>query len=249
MVFYNKLFCANWKMNKTIEESITYINKLVNILSEENFFKRTIILFPNFCILNNLYILLKSYSHNIKLGGQNFYPAKNGAYTGETSIEILKSAGAEYFLIGHSERRYILGESQDFINRKVLFAAQNNVKIIYCFGERLEDRNNNRTENVIREQLDIFNNIDSMDNLYFAYEPVWAIGTGVRAKKEDIIEMITMVKDISNNRITKLMYGGSIDEKNIGELSDIKDLGGYLVGSASLDPRKFAEIIKKGDID
>lgn len=241
-----KLFCANWKMNKTAEESTRYIKDLISILSKDEFGKGMIIIFPNFCFLNNLQEVLKFYKVDIKLGAQNFYPVESGAYTGETSINMLQSLGVEYFLIGHSERRYILGETQDFINRKVFFGLEKKVKIIYCFGEKLEERNQNKTEEIIKNQLEVFNQVPITDNIYFAYEPVWAIGTGVRATKEDIVNMINYVRNISNNKINKLIYGGSIDENNVEELATIDSLCGYLVGSASLDVKRFAEIIRKG---
>ncbi len=241
-----KLFCANWKMNKTIEESLLYIKNLTETLKEEEFNSKEIIIFPNPCVMESLWRIIGFYHYNIKLGGQNFYPAKSGAYTGEVSIDILKDVGIEYFLIGHSERRHIFEETQDFIDKKVLFAIENKVKFIYCFGEKFEDRQNNKIEEVIKQQLNVFNNVNLTDNIYFAYEPVWAIGTGIRATKDDIIDIIMLVKKVSGGKITKLIYGGSVDDKNVGELSDIKSLCGYLVGSASLDPRKFAEIIRKG---
>lgn len=241
-----KLFCANWKMNKTVEEALVYIKNLTTILKEEEFNAQDIIIFPNLCTIDSLWRTIGFYHYNIKLGGQNFYPVKSGAYTGETSIDILKSIGIEYFLIGHSERRHILGETQDFIDKKVLFAIENKVKIIYCFGEKLPDRKDNKIEEVIKQQLNVFNTIDLTNDIYFAYEPVWAIGTGIRATKQDITDMTTLVKDISKGKISKLIYGGSIDDKNVGELSNIKNISGYLVGSASLDPQKFAEIVRKG---
>lgn len=242
-----KLFCANWKMNKTLEEGREFINNLysnlnINSLSE----KKEIIIFPNFCLLASLSKLINSKKYNIKLGAQNFFPAFAGAFTGEVSIEILKSVGAEYFLIGHSERRNIIAESQEFIDKKIRFALQNKVKIIYCFGESLEERENNQLEKSIKKQLEIVKEINISNNFYLAYEPVWAIGTGRRAKKNDIVEMIKLVEDMTKGKITSLIYGGSISDENIEELSQIDALCGYLVGSASLDERKFATIIMKG---
>ncbi len=245
------MFCANWKMNKTVEEGKKFIEDLVEKIGNNYSVRdKEIIIFPNFCIIGGLSNLIKTkhydYRYNIKLGAQNFFPARQGAYTGETSIEILQSVGVEYFLIGHSERRNILAETQEFIDKKVIFAMQNNVKTIYCFGENLEERKSGSFEEIIRKQLSIVNNINIIDNLFLAYEPIWAIGTGIRASVVDIIRIIELVRNITKNKVMNLLYGGSVDDCNIEELATIDGLLGYLVGTASLNAKKFTAIIFKG---
>ncbi len=241
------ILAGNWKMHKTIEEG----ESLVKCLEEK--FKDSplkVIVFPPFTAINATAKIAKK----IKVGGQNMYFEKEGAFTGEVSPIMLKEAGAEYVIIGHSERRNIFGEKDELINKKVHSALENGLKVVLCIGEKLEERNAGKTEEVIENELKKdLDGLSSKDitNIIIAYEPIWAIGTGVSAKPEQAEEVHKFIRNLLDERFgdnvgenTTILYGGSVKPANIESLAKMKDIDGGLVGGASLKCESFFEIGK-----
>ncbi|MGB9767189.1 MAG: triose-phosphate isomerase [Sulfurihydrogenibium sp.] len=243
------LIAANWKMNKTVAESIDYIKtfkELVRDLKDVD-----IMIAPSFTALSSVSSLISD--TNINLGAQNMFYAEKGAYTGEISPIMLKELNVKYVILGHSERRHIFGEKDELINKKVHAAIEFGLRPILCVGETLEERELGKTKSVVERQIrsgiaGLEKEVSSID---IAYEPVWAIGTGVNATVEQAQEVHQFIRnlihDISkgNDKGTRILYGGSVNEKNASELIKAKDVEGFLVGTASLDPKKFYEIILK----
>ena len=179
----------------------------------------------------------------IVIGAQNAYPIEKGAVTGEIGLEQLKEFEIKTILIGHSERRDLLNESQEFIAKKFNFFKEQGFRIIYCIGEPLEVREQG-IEKLFEYLFSQFEGIDvCYENLIVAYEPIWAIGTGVSAKVEDIKQVHDGLKKEFN---VPLLYGGSVKVENIEAISTIDSVDGVLVGSASLEAKNFASLIKKG---
>lgn len=175
---------------------------------------------------------------NFTLGAQNFYPCESGAFTGEIGKAMLDEFGIKNVLIGHSERREILGESDEFLRAKFDFAVKNGWEITYCIGENLSVFESKKTKEFLQNQL---KNIDlSYKNLVMAYEPIWAIGTGKSANKEQIAEILDFLATFTH---APLLYGGSVNAKNIAEICNIDSCGGVLVGTASWDASNFLNLI------
>ncbi len=227
-------FVANFKMNHTRASTQAYIQELNVQL--EGVDSGNVLLFPPATALCNA-------SGKIDIGAQNAYFEINGAFTGEIGLEQLEEFDIKKILIGHSERREILGESQEFIAKKFEFFKANGFEIIYCIGEPLSVRK--QGEEALFEYLfSEFDGIDtSYDNFTIAYEPIWAIGTGVSATIEDIKLVHNRLKAQFNK---ELLYGGSVKVDNIADIAKIDSVDGVLVGSASLKADGFAELIKKG---
>ena len=242
-----KLIAANWKMNKNIEESVSFIKEF-KILVEKN--NKDIAIVPPFTALIELKKNLNG--TKIKLGAQNMHFEEKGAFTGEVSASILKDAGCEYVILGHSERRIYFDETDEMISKKIKMALKNKLKVILCIGENLEQRENNETKAIIKFQLEnCLRNISNneMKDIVIAYEPVWAIGTGKTATPEQaeevhlfIRELLKKLYDGNISENIRIIYGGSVNEKNAKELLAMKNIDGALVGGASLDPKSFAEI-------
>lgn len=227
-----KIVAANFKTNLSRKETKSYLDSLDTKLSPSD----KIYIFPT-----PLSLCQNSFG-NLKIGTQNAYPISNGAFTGEIGLNSLKELGINSILIGHSERRNILGESQDFCVKKFDFFAKEGFEIIYCVGEDLSIRDSG-FEDVKRFIKSEFENIATdYDKLIIAYEPVWAIGTGRSANTEQIQQTHHFIKEISS---APLLYGGSVNEKNVSEILGINEVDGVLVGSASLNIDSFCEIIQK----
>ena len=221
------IIAANFKTNKTKKETINYLNALKKI----DLKYITVRIFPP----------LTSLIEDEIVGSQNAYPTINGAFTGEIGLEQLKEFNINKILIGHSERRLILNESQEFITKKFEFFKKHNFEIIYCIGETLDIRKKGIDEVIkyLKKELEA---IDlEYEKLIIAYEPVWAIGTGVSATINEIKETHKKIKSITNK---PLLYGGSVKLDNIKEILEIKNVDGVLVGSASLDVDNFIKMIK-----
>lgn len=194
---------------------------------------------------------------NLKLGAQNCFWEDSGAYTGEISPKIVKNFGAEYVIIGHSERRKYLGETDEMIDKKVLTALKAGLKVVLCVGENsaIRKRGLKAVKNFIKNQLQkdlksLASNFKfQISSLIIAYEPIWAIGTGNACKPEDALEMIRFIKEILDTKYKilniKITYGGSVDGGNVSDFIKYKDINGVLVGGASLKPKEVIEIIKK----
>ncbi len=193
---------------------------------------------------------------NFKLGAQDCFWEGRGAYTGEISPEMLKNLGAEYVIIGHSERRKYLGETDEMINKKIIAALKTGLKVVFCVGENsvIRKRDIKAVKNFIKGQLkkdleEISKLRTQSSNLIIAYEPVWAIGTGKACKPEDALEMVKFIKQIlktQNSKLkTRILYGGSVDGENVADFIKYKDIDGVLVGGVSLKPKEVLKIIKK----
>lgn len=227
------LIAANWKMNKDIAESKEFVNRLLKLVDNSS----EIVLFASF---TSLYILRTMLEHSrIKLGGQNMHSEEKGTYTGEVSASMLKDAGCEYVILGHSERRQYFHETDETINKKIKVALKNKLMPIVCVGETLEQRENSETESVVKNQLEKCLKGVKIKNVVIAYEPIWAIGTGKTATPEQAEEVHKFIKGMYKTRI---IYGGSMKPENAKELLSMPDIDGGLVGGASLDAKSFAEI-------
>jgi len=221
------IVAANFKMHKTRKETKEYLKELRKI----DFENVKVAVFPPFSAL----------MEDELIGAQNGYPAINGAYTGEIGLEQLNEFNIKRILIGHSERRHILGESQEFIAKKFNFYKEHNFEIFYCVGEPLEIRKKGIDE-VIEYIKKQFEGIDlEYEKLIIAYEPVWAIGTGVSASFEEIKETHAEIRKLTSREI---LYGGSVKLNNIKDILSIENVDGVLVGSASLDVETFKKMIE-----
>ncbi|GAB6078147.1 triose-phosphate isomerase [Hydrogenobaculum acidophilum] len=241
-----KIIAANWKMHKTYEEAISYIEEIKG--KNIDFEKKDVLIYPPFLYLCEVSRLLEDSS--IKVGAQNVYFEKRGAFTGEISPVMVKSCKADYVLIGHSERRHIFKESDELIRKKVISSLEEGLRVILCVGETLEERESQLTFNVVESQikLALAGLEDYTDKLEIAYEPVWAIGTGKSANPEDASKVHTFIKDTLKDLFkkdvnTRVLYGGSVNSKNAKDFLSAPNIDGLLVGGASLEPNTFLEII------
>lgn len=230
-----KMLLANMKMNLSLEQINDYIERTRD-------FKDDIIVIPS-----SIYIpyFIKN---NYRVGIQNISRFDNGAYTGDISASQVKSMGVDYTLIGHSERRNIFNESLDDVRNKVIKALENNLKVILCIGESLEQKNNNLTEKVLNEQ--ITSALDGIDisNIIIAYEPIYSIGTGIIPTNEEIENVTSYIKKVVkelHNKDIDVLYGGSVNDKNIQSLKTIDNVSGFLIGGASLDPNKLLTMLNE----
>jgi len=240
-------FCvANWKMNFNSSDTKSFL---------ENWEKKDLnnkevktIFCPSFTELNTTAELLQN--SDSELGAQNVYYLSNGAYTGEISCRMLKDLGCNWVIIGHSERRAIFGETDEMVCHKLNKLTSENMYPIVCIGETKDERENGKTEEVLSRQLLVaFENQKgkNIEHTVIAYEPVWAIGTGITATIDMISEAHQCIRNIFNtngfngNKIS-ILYGGSVTNENAAELSNITDVDGFLVGTASLDVEKFYAI-------
>ncbi|MHB8231447.1 MAG: triose-phosphate isomerase [bacterium] len=253
-----KIIAANFKMNKTDEDIRKYFDVFldnIKVLKNKNSFQdldAELIFAPPFSSLCETYKIIRHYDDFIKLSSQNVYYEKNGAYTGEISIDMVKSCGCEYAIIGHSERRNIFKESDGLIGKKIE-AVYNSGRLmpILCVGENLEARNKNGQEKFVENQLSIgLNSIKgrNISSLIVAYEPIWAIGTGVSINADEGEAMHRFIHGYINANFQveelRVIYGGSVTESNIKELINKRGIDGVLVGGASLDPQIFYNIFK-----
>ncbi|MBD3225815.1 MAG: triose-phosphate isomerase [Caldithrix sp.] len=244
------VIAGNWKMNKSNSDALQLANQIKIKTTGIN--HTAVIMCPPFTALSVVNEVVKNTS--IDLGGQNVFWEKEGAYTGEISAEMLKSAGASYVIIGHSERRQYFGETDETVNKRLLTALDSGLKAIVCVGETLEQRENNETMNVVSRQVKgaLGGLTDAqMQDVIVAYEPVWAIGTGKTATPEQAQEVHAAIRnliaDIFNTEMSKklvLQYGGSVKPENAEELLGQDDIDGALVGGACLKADSFAEIIR-----
>lgn len=228
------IIAGNFKANHTrasAKEYLTALDGLCETKGEDD----SVIVFPPFTALERYEL------KNIKIGAQNGYPAEKGSYTGEICLNSIAEFGIDSILIGHSERRHIIKESQEFIARKYEFFKRNNFNIFYCVGEPIEVRQKG-IESVMSYIDKQFENIDvEYQNLIVAYEPVWAIGTGLTASVDDIEEVHRALRERVNS---KILYGGSVTPANAPEILKSPFVDGVLVGGASLVAEDFYKIIK-----
>ena len=235
---------ANWKMHKTIEETEEFINAFLPMVRDIT--DVDILVAPPFTSLAAASRLLKS--SNVILGAQNVYYEEKGAYTGEISPGMLLSAGCSCVIIGHSERRQYFSETDEIVNKKIKTAMNNNLEVILCIGESLDEREENRTFEILDTQLAGSLRDLSLEGITIAYEPVWAIGTGKTATKEQANEAHTYIREwLRKNKdgadSVRIQYGGSVKPDNIESLMSEPEVDGALVGGASLKPDSFAGIV------
>jgi triosephosphate isomerase len=246
-----KIIAANWKMNMTVTETANFLESFRPEVDEISAVE--IVIAPPFTALPKLSELLGG-SQKIRLGAQNFYFEKSGAYTGEISAAMLRDLFVKYVIIGHSERRQIFGETDSLINKKVIAAHANELKPILCVGETLEEREAGTEKQVLETQLRgglSGLSAEQFPETVIAYEPVWAIGTGktaTSAQAQDAHAHVRAVLEELSDKTTaskvRIQYGGSVKPNNAKELLSQPDIDGALVGGASLEVRSFAEIVK-----
>ncbi len=243
-----KVIAGNWKMNKLPNEAMEFISELAPLVkSAEN---EVVLCVP---YTDLFYSLLHTQDTNIKIGAQNMHYEEKGAYTGEVSGEMLKSIGVEYVIIGHSERRAYYGETDETVNKKLKKAHVLGLKPIVCVGESLEQREANQAKEIVTTQIKLalegLTN-EEVEKTIIAYEPIWAIGTGKTATKEDANETIKWIREkiaqIYGKEVAEsviIQYGGSVKSGNAKDLFEMSDIDGGLVGGASLDAKEFAKIV------
>ncbi|XP_034688721.1 triosephosphate isomerase, cytosolic [Vitis riparia] len=242
---------GNWKCNGTVEE----VKKIVTVLNEAEVPSEDIVevvVSPPFVFLPLVKSLLRS---DFQVAAQNCWIRKGGAFTGEISAEMLVNLGIPWVILGHSERRSLLAESNEFVGDKVAYALSQGLKVIACVGETLEQRESGSTMAVVAAQTKaIAENVSSWDNIVLAYEPVWAIGTGkvaTPAQAQEVhCELRKWLHDNAGDEVaasTRIIYGGSVNGANCKELATQLDVDGFLVGGASLKP-EFIDIIKSATV-
>ena len=235
-------FIANWKMFGGLG-TLNSINKVIKFLKT---FKKSKKIKIIYCPPNTLINLMseKFLKTSVEVGAQNCHESMSYApLTGSVNPSMLKSVGAKYVIIGHSENRQS-GETDKLINLKVKAAIKAGLKVIFCIGETLSQKRKKITKKILSKQIKLgLNNVQRSKNIIIAYEPVWSIGTGVIPKSSDLLKTIDFIKDKARNN--KVLYGGSVNPKNIRELKLIKNIDGFLIGGASQEAKKFIDIIKK----
>lgn len=247
-----KIVAGNWKLNNNVEASTELATELVNLLAKEKASDVTVVVCPT--MVNLIPVQQKVAKSDIKVGAQNCYSKDSGAYTGEVSPSMLKSAGVEYVILGHSERREYFNESDEFLADKVKAVLASGLTPIFCCGETLTQREAGIHIDFVKKQLTkgLFDlSEEQFSKVVIAYEPIWAIGTGVTASTEQAQEMHKVLRDHiaskygeGSARATSLLYGGSCKPSNAQELFACADVDGGLIGGASLKASDFVEIIK-----
>ena len=241
------IIAGNWKMNNTIKEALTLIEGIkANELNEN---VEAVVCVP-FTAIKEVNALLKG--TNIKLGAQNMHWEDNGAFTGEISPLMLKELEVDYCIIGHSERRQYFCETDTTVNKKIKTALIYGIKPIVCVGETLEQREDGKAEEIVRNQvINGFEGISAEDikEIVIAYEPIWAIGTGKTASSDDANAMCSFIRDTigelygDEKDIVRIQYGGSVKPNNVNELMNKSDIDGALVGGASLKAADFVKLV------
>ncbi|MBN2396007.1 MAG: triose-phosphate isomerase [Candidatus Atribacteria bacterium] len=242
------LIVGNWKMNKTVTESISLSKELIDLVKDRQ--ETEIVLCPPFTSLWVVKELIQD--TNILLGAQNLYFQNEGAYTGEISANMLQNIGCHYVIVGHSERREFFHESSQEVAWKTKQALAFRIKPIICVGEKLEERESGMAKEVVRKEVEaIFEVLKAQDagKVVFAYEPIWAIGTGKSATSKDANDMIQFIRNTIKEKYheeiseqIRILYGGSVKPDNIKEFMGESDIDGALVGGASLKATTFAQL-------
>jgi triosephosphate isomerase len=235
-------FIANWKMFG----GLSTLNSLTKVIKFLKIFKKSKNTKIIYCPPNTLIhpMLKKVMNSKIQVGAQNCHESLTyGASTGSINSMMLKNVGAKYVILGHSENRES-GETDKLINTKIKAATKSGLKVIFCIGETLAQKRKKITNKILLKQIKLgLQKVKRRKNIVIAYEPVWSIGTGVIPKSDDLFRTINFIKKKVKN--IKVLYGGSVNPKNINELKLIKNIDGFLIGGASQDPKKFIDIIKK----
>ena len=248
-----KIVAGNWKMNLDYERGVSLFSEIVNMVKDEVVGEQEVIVCSPAIHLHSIAKLAAPVG-NVTVGAQNIHQAESGAYTGELSGAQVKSTGADYVLLGHSERRAYFGETDALLAQKVDAALANGLKPIFCIGETKDEREGGQVFDVIKTQLEkgLFHlSSEEFEKVVLAYEPVWAIGTGLTASPEQAQEVHAFIRETVANQYTgkiaentTILYGGSCNPANANELFSQADIDGGLIGGASLKSRDFLEIVK-----
>ena len=243
-------FIANWKMHGNTKD-IEKTSPIIRLSKLKKYRKVKIIYCPPYTLLKDFFIKIKK--TRLSIGAQNCHQNFNfGPFTGSINAKLIKSTGAKYIIVGHSENR-IQGDKDLYINMKIKSALKENLKIIFCIGENLKEKKRGSTYAILKKQLTKgLKDINKLENIIIAYEPIWSIGTGLIPKSSELKININNIKKIiislkKFNKI-KIIYGGSVNPQNIKDLNKISEIDGFLVGGASINPKKFIDIIKKSII-
>ena len=240
------IIAGNWKMNLTPSQGVKLVNELKPLV--KNAECDVVVCVP----ATDIYAVGEAIKgSNIKLGAENVHFAESGAYTGEISADMLLELGVEYVIIGHSERRQYFGETDETVNKRTLTALKKGLIPIVCVGETLEERETGKTEAVLKRQIEIgLNGVEDVTELVIAYEPVWAIGTGKTATKEQANETIGYIRSVIKEMFcphcaqnVRIQYGGSMKPTNAKELMAMEEIDGGLIGGAALKAEDFAGIV------
>ena len=235
-----KIIAGNWKMNYCVNKAEDFVSEIKDAINTDEV---DVVICPNFVALDRLSDILDG--TNIKLGAQNVHTEDKGAYTGETSVNMLAAVGVKYCIVGHSERRQYFAETNEIVNKKAKKLLEKDINPIVCVGETLEERESNTmfdvVEKQVRESLDGIEEAQMKRNVVIAYEPIWAIGTGKTATAEQANEMCKFIREVvakmyndSVAEALRIQYGGSVKPSNANEILNMSDIDGALVGGASL---------------
>ena len=237
------IVAGNWKMNKHPKEGFSFVDEIQDLLLDINHV--SVIFAPPFTGLFEMNVNPPFYS-----AAQNCHWENSGAFTGEISVSMIKDCGAKYVIIGHSERRHIFKESDDWVNKKLISVINNGLNPILCVGETLDQRESGQTDQVLHDQLEKgLVGIDSIKDCIIAYEPVWAIGTGLTADNKQIQLAHKAIRDILSSTLKgandiQILYGGSVNSVNAEDLIQVPGVDGFLIGGASLDIESFTSIAR-----
>lgn len=250
------IVAGNWKMNCNLPEGKKLASEVINMVQDEVRGTTEVVLIPPFVHLTGIHNLIGSAS-NIQLGAQNCHQEASGAFTGEVSASMLKSVGVNYVILGHSERREYLKETDSILAEKVRHVLDNGLVPIFCCGEKLEVREAGDHEKLVEQQIKeaLFGlSEEEIKKVVIAYEPVWAIGTGKTASAEQAQEMHAFIRNQISNQYKpevaeeiSILYGGSVKPDNAKEIFSQPDVDGGLIGGASLKSRDFTDIVKAFD--
>jgi len=236
-------FVANWKMYGNLS-SLNTLDKVIKFSKSKEIKGGRLIYCPP-------YTLISSFSKKFKncqigIGGQNCHESQSyGPYTGSINSRMLKKIGAHFVIIGHSENRE-KGEDDKLINQKIKSALEAKLKVIFCIGETLSEKRKKKTQSILSKQIKVgLENIKNRSNIFIAYEPVWAIGSGIIPKPKDLFKIVKFIKSKFKDKPIKVLYGGSVKPKNITNLKEINNIDGFLIGGASQSSKKFIDIVKK----
>lgn len=248
------LIAGNWKMNSNHLEAIQMVQKLSYRLEPDDYERVDIVVAPPFTSLRSIQVVLEQDRIPISLGAQDVYWEESGAFTGEISAPMLAKLAVKHVIVGHSERRAYFGETDETVNKKAKAVLKADMAPIICVGETLEQREAGEAEQVVTTQLGGALrglSVEDPSSLSVAYEPVWAIGTGRTALPDDAATIATLVREQLRDKLgsdtaegVRILYGGSVNPVNIKDFMAKKDIDGGLVGGASLDPDKFAAIVR-----
>ncbi len=236
-------FVANWKMFGNLK-SINTLNKVIKFSKSKEIKKGRLIYCPPYTLITSFF--KKFENCLIDIGAQNCHESDNyGAHTGFINPRMLKSIGANYVILGHSENRK-KGEKDKLINQKIKSAIRAKLKVIFCIGETFAEKKRGKTRSILSKQIRLgLNQVKKKSNIFIAYEPVWSIGTGNIPKTNELEETIKFIRKKFKGKLPKILYGGSVNPQNISDLKKINSLDGFLIGGASQSPKKFIDIVKK----